>query len=97
MGAIAGAKTGYGTHYVKKCYWKKELNLECCAYVYTGWGELEIENSNSYEDSFIKTQEFANLLNENVKTYNEENSSNANFIELSEWKFTDKSKYPITE
>ena len=97
VGAIAGAKIGYGTHYVKKCYWKKELNLECCAYVHTGWGELEIENSNSYEDSFIKTQEFVNLLNENVKTYNEENSSNANFIELSEWKFTDKSKYPITE
>ena len=95
VGGVTGVKNGYGTHYIKNCYWKKSLNLECCPLKTAG--ELKIEDSEEFEDSYFKTQEFVNLLNENAKKYNQENSEDANFGELMEWKFINKSEYPIFE
>lgn len=96
--ALVGAKTGYGTHYLKYCYWKKELNLEYgSATVPTTWGILQAENTTAYEDSYLKSQDFVNILNENVKKINEERKDNENFVKLSEWRLSSDNGYPSFE
>ena len=95
--ALVGAKTGYGIHYLKYCYWKKELNLEYGAVIGPNGGILQVENTTAYEDSYLKSQDFVNLLNENAKKLNEERKDNENFVELSEWRLSSDNGYPSFE
>ena len=58
-------------------------------------GELKNENSEAYEESYLKSQDFVNILNENAKKLNEERKDNENFIELSEWELSPDNGYPV--
>ncbi len=96
MGAIVGAKSGYGVHRIEKCYWLTTANLQCVGIVTTN-SKMEIEDEESFDSEYMQSQKFLDLLNKNVKEYNENNNSGSNFIKLCEWKFNKDNKYPEIE
>ncbi len=93
-GGIVGAKTGYGTHYVENSYWPEEWNAEVCC---NTPASLKVTDSRAYPLSFIQSQEFVDILNSYVNTYNLEHKDEEDFIELSSWILDTKTGYPILE
>lgn len=91
LGGIMGKKAGYGTHYIEHCYWPEEMNLKCANINPGSTGKLEITNSQAYSESYLKTEEFVELLNSYVRTYNAEE---ANTQKLLEWKLDENIGYP---
>lgn len=91
LGGIMGKKAGYGTHYIEHCYWPEEMNLKCANNTGMGYGIIEITHSQAYSESYMKTEEFVELLNSYVRTYNVEE---ANTQKLLEWKLDENTGYP---
>ena len=99
-GGIVGRKTGYGTHYIENCYWPTEFNINALSNPnetnFSGnYGKVEInEKTTAYEKTFMQSQEFVDILNNYVTTYNEAHKEDADFVELLTWELDSETKYP---
>ena len=94
VGAIAGTKTGYGTQHIENCYWTKELSLDCLGMTSEN---VQITNSQQYETTYLKSQEFLDILNYYVEEYNKTDKSFSKSEELLKWKFDESTGFPTLE
>ncbi len=89
-GGILGI--GGSSSYLGNCYWPEELNIQICGY--TG---VQVTDSTAYPLSFMQSQDFVDILNTYVETYNAEHGEDEDFVELLTWKLDSKTGYPILE
>ena len=92
IGGIIGRKNGYGTHYIKNCYWQEELGLESVGSISVG--NIEVTDSEAYSLEYMKTEEFLSKLNSYVETYNQGDKELTSSKELLTWKFDEETGFP---
>ena len=92
IGGIIGRKNGYGTHYIKNCYWQEELGLESVGSISVG--NIEVTDSEAYSLEYMKTEEFLSKLNSYVETYNQGDKESTSSKELLTWKFDEETGFP---
>ena len=92
IGGIIGRKNGYGTHYIKNCYWQEELGLESVGSISVG--NMEVTDSEAYSLEYMKTNEFLDKLNSYVETYNQGDKESTSSKELLTWKFDEETGFP---
>ena len=94
-GGIVGRKSGYGTNYIDKCYWLKEISSEGVGEITSGSeGNIEITNSEACEKTYMQTEDFLNKLNNYVEEYNNGDKEFTNSLELLYWNFDEETGYP---
>ena len=104
IGNVKGKKDRNNLLYegaIQGCYWYGEYkSIIKNTYYKKGSCEFAISNKNiegveayEKEDSYLKSKEFLEKLNEFVKTYNEENKDDSTVIKLKNWK-TGENGYP---
>ena len=92
IGGIIGRKNGYGTNYIKNCYWQEELGLESVGSISVG--NIELTDSEAYSLEYMKTNEFLDKLNSYVETYNQGDKESTSSKELLTWKFDEETGFP---
>ena len=92
IGGIIGRKNGYGTNYIKNCYWQEELGLESVGSISVG--NIEVTDSEAYSLEYMKTEEFLSKLNSYVETYNQGDKESTSSKELLTWKFDEETGFP---
>ncbi len=91
-GTYKGEISGYGRDntYIENCYWAEVNEIPIC-----GYSKVQSINSTAYPLSFIKSQNFVDILNNYVASYNTEHGEEENFVELLSWKLDEKTGYPV--
>ncbi len=92
VGGIIGRKWGYGIHYIENCYCLNAFNLTGADAIY---GTLTITNSEPYDLSYMKSNNFLNLLNNYVNGYNSGDKADSDSTVLANWEIDPETGYPI--